>query len=87
MPNSSPNSGPTNIQIFSLQSAARYALCILQANISRPFNAAIVKAILTESLDTTNYEVIEKGAVVVCPLLTNRKFLLKLSPSLISNII
>ena len=67
MPYSSPNSGPANVQIFSLQSAVRYALCISQASISSSFNASIVKAILTESLDTTEDNIIEEGAVVVCP--------------------
>ena len=54
VPSSSQNSGPANVQIFSLQSAVRYMFCISQASISRSFNAAIVKAILTESLDTTD---------------------------------
>ena len=54
VPSSSKNSGPTNVQIFSLQSDVRYAFFISQANLSRPFNAEIVKSILTESLDTTD---------------------------------
>ena len=83
MNSSSPNSGPANVQIFSLQSAVRYALCISQASISSSFNAAIVKAILTESLDTTDENVIEEGAVVVCPPPNSHPFLLKFSPSLI----
>ena len=87
VPSSSPNSGPANVQIFSLQSAVRYEFCISQANISRLFNAAIVRDILNESFKTTNKNVIEEGSVVVCPPPTNRAFLLKLSPSLISNII
>ena len=84
---SSPNSGPANVQIFSLQSAVRYALCISQARISSLFNDAIVKDIQTESLDTAYENVIEEGAVVMCPPPTSRDFLLKLSASLISNII
>ena len=80
---SSPNFGPANVQIVSLKSAVRYALCIFQANISRLFNAAIVKAILTESLDTTDENVTEEGAVVVCPPPTSRAFILKLLTSLI----
>ena len=87
MPSSSPNSGPANVQIFSLQSVVRYASCISQASISSSFNAATVKAILTESLDTNKENVIEEGAVVVCPPTTSCSFLLKFSPSLISNII
>ena len=67
VPSSSPNSGPANVQIFSLQSFVRYAFYISQVSISSLFNAAIVKSILTESLDTTNKNVIELGAVVVCP--------------------
>ena len=69
VPSSSPNSGPANVQIFSLQSAVRYAFCISQASISSSFNAAIVKAILTESLDTTDENVIEEGAVLFVLLL------------------
>ena len=87
VPYSSPNSGHANVQIFSLQSAVRYVLCTLQANISRLFNAATVKAILTESLDTTGNNVIEEGAVVMCHPNTSTEFLLKSSPSLIPNII
>ena len=45
----------------------RYVFCISQASISSLFNAAIVKAILTESIDTTNENSIEEGAVVMCP--------------------
>ena len=87
VPSSSPNSGPANVQIFPLQSVVRYAFSIFQANISRLFNDTTVKAILNESLDTIDKTVIEKGAVVVCPPPTSRAFLLKLLPSLISNII
>ena len=67
VPSSSPNYGAANVKIFSLQISFRYALCISQASISSSFNAAIVKAILTESLDTTDENVIEEGAVVLCP--------------------
>ena len=87
MPFSSPNSGHANVQIFYLQSAVRYAFCISQASITSSFNAAIVKAILTESLDTNVENVIEEGAFVVCPPSTGGAFLLKLLPSFISNII
>ena len=83
VPSSSPNSVPANVQIFSLKSAVRYALCISQANISRLFNTAIFKAILTDSLDTNDKNVIEEVAVVMCPSPTSRAFLLKFSPSLI----
>ena len=87
VPYYSSNSGPTNVQIFSLQSAVRYAFCILQASISSSFYYVIVKYILTESLDNTNENMIEDGDVVICPPPTSRAFLLKFSPSLISNII
>ena len=87
VPSSSPNYVPTNVQIFSLQSAVRYAFCISQAIISISFNAAIVKAILTESINTTYEDLIEEGAVVVCLPPTSRAFIMKLLPSLISNII
>ena len=87
VPSSSPNYGPANVQIFSLKSVVRYAFCISQANISRPFNAEIFKAILTESLNTTDENVIEEVAVVMCPPPNSREFILQLLPSLISNII
>ena len=87
VPSSSTNSGTANVQIFSLKSVVRYEFCISQASISSLFNAAIVKSILTESLDTTNENVIEEGAVIVCPPPTSRAFILKLLPSFISNII
>ena len=83
VPSYYPNSGTANVQIFTLKSAVRYAFCISQANRSRLFNAAIVKDILTESLDTTDENVIEEGAVFVCPPTTSRAFLLKFSLSLI----
>ena len=87
MPSSYPNSGPANVQFFSLQSAVRYAFCISQARISSSFNAAIVKAILIESLENTDENVIEEGDIFVCPPPTSCAFILKLLPSLISNII
>ena len=87
VPSYSPNSGPANVQIYSMQNAVRYAFCISHASISSSFNAVIVKSILTESLDTTNENGIKEVAVVVCPPSTSRAFILKLSPSLISNII
>ena len=71
------------MSIFSLLSAVIYVFYILQANISRFFNSEIVKAILTESLDTTYKNVIEEGAVVVCPRSTSCAFILNFSPSLI----
>ena len=83
VPSSSPDSGPANVQIFLLQSSVRYTLYISQASISSSSNAAIVKAILTES----DENLIEEGDVVVCPPPTSCTFLLKISPSLISNII
>ena len=85
VPSFSTNSGPTNVQIFSLQSAVRYAFYIFQASTSSSFNAAISKAILAGSLDTTDKNVIEEGAVVVCPPPTSHAFLLKFLPSFISN--
>ena len=86
LPSSSPNSGPTIFQIFSLQSAVRYAFCISQPKISRLFNTAIVRSLLAESLDTTDNNVIEEGTVVVFSPTTILAFLLNFSPSLISNI-
>ena len=58
VPSSYPISGPANVQIFSLQSAVRYVFCISQAIILSSFNDVIVKAILTESLDTTDENLI-----------------------------
>ena len=87
MPSSSPNYVFANVQTFSMKSAVRYAFCISHASISRSFNAAIVKDILTDYLDTNDENLIKEGAVVVCPPPTSRDFLLKISPSLISNII
>ena len=58
VPYSYPNSGPANVQIFSLQSAVKYAFCLSQDNISRLFNAVIFKAILTEYLDSTDENVV-----------------------------
>ena len=54
---------------FPYKTAVRYVFCIAQDNISRLFNAAIVKSIIMESIDTTNNNMIEEGAVVVCLLL------------------
>ena len=87
VPSSSQNSGPANVQIFSLKSAVRYAFYTSQVSISISFNDAIVKDILTESLDTTDENVSEWGDVAVCTPPTSCAFLLKLLPSLISNII
>ena len=87
MPFSSPNSVPANVQIFSLQSVVRYAFCILQAGISSLLNASIFKSILIEYLDSTDENVIKEGDAVVCSPPTSRAFILKISPSLISNII
>ena len=87
VPSSSTNSGTTNVQILSLQSAIRYAFCISQASISSSFHSVIVKDIMTESLETIDKNVIEECDVVVCPHHTSCAFLLKFSPSFISNII
>ena len=65
MLSSSPNFGTANVQISSMQSSVRFALCISQASISRSFNTEIVKSILNESLDTTDDNLIEEGVVVV----------------------
>ena len=56
------------------------------ANMYSRFIAAIVNAIRTETLDTTDEYVIDSSAVVVCPPPTSRAFLRKFSPSLISKI-
>ena len=56
------------------------------SNMSSPFSAAILNAIRTDSLETTDEYVIDAGAVVVCPSLTSRAFLRNFSPSLMSKI-
>ena len=45
-------------------------------------SAAIINAIRTESLETTDKYVIDAGAVVVCPPPNSHTFLRKFSPSL-----
>ena len=87
VPSSDPNSRPALVQIFSLHNAVRYAFWISHARMSRSFNAAIVRAIRTESLETTYEYVMEAGAVVVCPPPTSLALRLKFSPSLTSKII
>ena len=67
VPFSDPNSGPALVQIFSLHTAVRYAFFISHDRMSSSFSAAIVRAIRTESLDTTDEYVMEDGVVVVCP--------------------
>ena len=81
------NSGTALVQIFFLHTAIRYAFWISHVRISRSFNAAIVRAIRTESLDTTDEYVVEAGAVVVWPPSTSIALRLKFSPSLTSKII
>ena len=65
VPYSDPNSGPALVQIFSLHTAVRYEFWISHARMLRSFNAAIVRTIQTDSLDTTNEYAMEAGAVVV----------------------
>ena len=78
---------PQMSKSFFWKSSFRYVFCISHTSISRLLNAEIVKAILSESLDTTYENVIEEDAADVCPTPTIREFLLKLLPRLISNII
>ena len=56
------------------------------ASISNSFNAAIISAILTKSLDTTDEYVIEAHVDVLCPPPTSLACLRKFSLSLMSNI-
>ena len=56
-------------------------------NTFNPFNAAIFKAVLTLSRETTEEYVIDDGASVVLPPATKRDLLQKLSHILTSNII
>ena len=50
---------------------------MLAANMSSPFNAAYVKAIRTDSLDTTPANVDPSGSGVLCPSRTHHAFLVK----------
>ena len=52
--------------------------------ISSPFNAAIIKAIKIESLDTNEEYIREDGVSVVCPPATNLALRRKFSPNLTS---
>ena len=71
----------------SLQSAVKYAFWISHDMTWRPLRAAMVRAILTESLDTTDEYVIVADVSVMCPPATRRAFRLKFSPNFISKII
>ena len=87
IPSSDPNYGPDLVQIFSLHTSVRCAFWISHARMSRSFNVATVRAIRTESLDTTDEYIMEDGSVVVCPPTTSLALRLKSSPSLTSKII
>ena len=65
LPQSEPNSGPATVNIFSRHGAVRYAFWMSHASTSRPFKAAIVNAIRTLSLDTTEEYVRVLGVVVL----------------------
>ena len=53
------------VEIFSATGAAKKAFCISLVFTSKSFNAANVKAMLTDSLDTTlAYVIIAYGSVV-----------------------
>ena len=57
-----------------------------QAETCKEFKDAIVKAILTLSLETTLEYVIDAGSLVLCPSATNLAFLVKAPSILMSNI-
>ena len=60
-PASGPNSGPHMVEIFSAAGAAKKAFCMSLVFTSKSFNAASVKAMQTDSLDTTLVYVIVAG--------------------------
>jgi len=64
-PHLDPNSGPATVQIFSLHGAVKYAFCMSRDSMLSPLSAAIVKAILTLSLDTTDEYVKDEGDSVI----------------------
>ena len=87
VPSSDTNSGPALVKIFTLHTDVRYAFWISHARMSRSFNAEIVIAIQTESLETTGEYVMEAGSFSMCPPPTSLALRLKFSPSLTSKII
>jgi len=52
-PASDPKSGPARVQNFSQHLAVKYAFLISHAKTLKSLSAAIVNAIRTESLETT----------------------------------
>mmetsp|Transcript_9592 Transcript_9592/g.9232 ORF Transcript_9592/g.9232 Transcript_9592/m.9232 type:complete len:112 (-) Transcript_9592:96-431(-) len=59
------NCTPARVHNFSLRVAFKYIFPMSQENISSPFNDAIVRLILTLSLETNLEYVIEAGASVL----------------------
>ena len=60
-----PNSGPALVNIFSRHGAVKYAFWISHARISKSFKAAMVRAMRTLSLETTDAYVSNDGVFVV----------------------
>ena len=79
LPLFSPNSVPSVVCTFSEHRAVRYAFCISDVFTSRSFNAAKVRAILTDSLETTLANVKLLGASTKWPPATRCAFLEKSS--------
>ena len=85
LPLFSPNSVTSVVCTFSEHGAVRYAFCISDVFISRSFNAAKVRVIPTDSLETTLAYINLLGTSTIWPPATRHAFLEKFS-ILIENI-
>ena len=65
LPASGPNSGTAVVHIFSQQGAVIYSFCISHPSVDNPLSAAIVRLILTLSLETTDEYVMDEGNTVM----------------------
>ena len=65
LPASEPNSGLAVVHIFSRQGDVRYAFCISHPIVDKPLSAAIVRAIMTISLETTDEYIMDEGNVIM----------------------
>ena len=71
----SPNSVPSVVCTLSEHGAARYSFCISDVFTSRSFNAPKVRAIQTDSLETTLANVKLLEASTIWPTATRHAFL------------
>ena len=65
LPDSETNSGLAFVHIFLQQDAVRYAFYISHPRIDKQFSAAIVRAIMMLSLETTDEYVMDEGDAVI----------------------